>query len=349
MSRTFDLIVQAAVAPRASLAADRHLLEEVRASRAGVLRIYQLEGSVLALGRYHMAPDRLSGSGVQLMRRHSGGRAVPAGTGFTGISLVLPHRSALVGDDPLALAPAQVLNRCVRGILEACKLAGVAAFYPGRDTITVNGRIVAFVSFEVDAHGGCLFEAYLAVNRDPSCLPHLLDRVDPGGAVPAVMLTEAETTSLARELGRDVTGQELVDLLSRGYASRLDVELRPRTFTEAERRALEVTGWREFADDAWLAARRRGDLDRHASTRGQLGVIEAHLKRVGDRIGTITLAGDFIANSPAIATLQTALGGVAPHAVDDVVEGIFADPANFVLGIGPPRTLTETIVKALAG
>ena len=49
-----------------------------------------------------------------------------------------------------------------RGILEGCKLAGVPAFYPGRDFITVNRRVFAWVSFEVEPSGVLLFEAIIA-------------------------------------------------------------------------------------------------------------------------------------------------------------------------------------------
>src|SRR6185295_15498045 len=141
--------------PRETLAADAVLLRRVRETPGrGVLRVHALRDDVLALGRYHVAPATPS-SAVALWRRHGGGRVVPAGQGFVGVSLVLPHRAALVADDPLVLTPAQVLNRYVRGILGACERAGLPAIYPGRDTITVRRRIVGVVSLEVQETGAC--------------------------------------------------------------------------------------------------------------------------------------------------------------------------------------------------
>src|SRR5439155_1478387 len=126
---------------------------------------------------------------------------MPWGEGFVGLSLVLPHRAALVASDPLALAPEQVMNRYVRGILEACELSGVPALYPGRDVITVQRRILALASFEVEASGALVFEAVIANGWDFSVLPGLLDRADPEGVVKAGMLTAEDTTSLARQPG----------------------------------------------------------------------------------------------------------------------------------------------------
>src|SRR5207247_456239 len=144
-----------------------------------------------------------------------------------------------------ALAPEQAMNRYVRGILEACELSGVPSFYPGRDLITVGGRILGLVSFEVDAAGALLFEAILANGRDMSVLPGLLDAADPGGVVKAGMLTPQDTTSFPRALGRALTTEEVADRLRRGYERRLGVMFEERAFSEEEARPI-VT---EFEDD----------------------------------------------------------------------------------------------------
>ncbi len=200
-----DFIVQSEVSPALGLAADRHFMHAVqRASRTrnAVLRVYSFAGNVLTLGRYHLTPPVGTQAGrMTLVRRHTGGRALPFGEGFVGLSLVLPHRSMLFSSDPLALAPYQVINRYVRGILEGCKLVHVPAFYPGRDFITVDGRILGMVSFEADDHGALLFEAILANTRDFSLLPEFLEAADGAGLIKAEVLTPESTTCLARELG----------------------------------------------------------------------------------------------------------------------------------------------------
>ncbi len=337
---TLDLIVQPGLSPSQSLAADRRLLDEARTGQ-GALRVYDLAGEVLSLGRYHLAPEAPAGSGVDVWRRRSGGRAMPWGEGFVGLSLVLPHRGALVGSDPLALAPEQVMNRCVRGILEACELCGIPALFPGRDLITVGRRILALVSFEVEASGVLLFEAVIASGRDFSVLPGLLDRADPRGVVKAGMLTPGDTTSLARLLGRALDAAEVADRLRRGYERRLGVSFRERTLERGAAR-----------DEAgWLGQRRLGaHLDRHASAATQLGVLEAHLALAGGRIEEAMLAGDFIANSPAVERLERALHGcpAEPAAVEAMVAGVFARPENFILGVGPVETVAGTIAQALA-
>jgi lipoate-protein ligase A len=354
--RTLDFIVQPGTASGTSLAADTHFLHVVgRGSRTrlGVLRVYDFTGDVLSLGRYHLIPKQPpSRHDVRLHRRQSGGRAMPFGLGFVGMTLVLPHRSALFSDDPFALAPYQVMNRYVRGILEGCKRVGVAAFYPGRDFITVDRRVIGMVSFEVDHTGALLFEAIIANRRDFSMLPHFLDAIDERGVINAEMLTADDTTCLARELGVELSTAEVADLLRRGYEQHFNLTFAEHTLTPLEERAIEATATHEFHDDRWLRQRQlRPDMEHHASERMQLGVFEAHFSLEQNRfIKEILFAGDFVANSPAITQLEHELR-LCPaewRAIDAVASEIFARPQHFILGIGRTRSIADTICKAIA-
>jgi len=353
---TLDFIVQPRLAPATSLAADGHFLHVVgrpSRTRVGILRIYELTGDVVSLGRYHLVPNAQVQDAAQLVRRHSGGRAVAFGDGFIGLSLVLPHRSALFSDDPIALAPYQVMNRYVRGILEGCKLVNLSAFYPGRDLITVDRRVLGLVSFEVDHNGALLFEAVIANRRDFGLLPALLDRVDPGGVIKAEMLAPSDTTCLAHELRTELSIEEVAEMVRRGYERQFGLAFEPHTLSPLEQQAIEVTAAHEFHDERWLRQRReRPDLDHHGLERVQLGLFETYFSLEQERfIKDIVFAGDFIANSPAIERLEHDLR-LCPaewRAIDAVASEIFAQPENYILGIGRVRAIADTICKGLGG
>jgi len=327
--------VEPATPPAVHLAETRRAL----AARAPLLRVYALDARVLSLGRWHLVPA--GAAGVVLQRRHTGGRVVPHGTGFAGVSLVLPHRSALAGDDPLALAPEQVMNRCVRGILRGLEALGVAPFYPGRDFVTVDRRVFGLVSFETDGAGTLLFEAILGLDDDFGALPALLEAADPAGVVPAVFIARDDATSLAR-LGAPVPVAALADAIGRGYAETSGFEL-----VAAPAIAAAV------ADEdaaAWVASRRaRPGLARRAAARVQLGTLEVRLACADGRITDALVIGDVVADSPGMAALEAALRGcpAAPDAVRRVVDGVFGGTEHFVLGIGPLATLVDAIVQAI--
>jgi len=334
-----DLIVEPSTTPAASRFTDAALLARAVACGRGALRVSRLAGTVLALGRYHLAP--VGGGEVTLHRRLSGGRAWAAGEGFVQVSLTLPHRSALVSDDPLALAPEQLLNRAVRGLLGGLEAAGVSALYPGRDTVTVARRTIGLLGLEIDGQGATLIEACLGIERDQGTLPHLLDAVDPDGAVGAQMVTPDDATSLARELGGHPSFDDLAKWIRQGYESRLGVE-----FVEAD----EI-GSVAPPDDGFVRERaRRADLDRRGTTPTMLGVLEAHVGMAGDgTIGELMLAGDIIAPSGTIARLEQAVRGCPPERdrLAAVIDEVVRPPHDFILGVGPLDTIAETIVRGV--
>lgn len=332
---SLDFVVQPVVTPGESLATDRALLARAADGGGATLRVFGFAGDVVSLGRFHREPS--GASDVAVYRRLTGGRAWAAGEGFVGVALVLPHRSALAADAPEALAPEQVMNRCVRGLLGALEANGMPALYPGRDLVTVARRPIATLVLEVDARGATLFEAVLSVGRDQATLPRLLDRADPDGAVPVAMTLPGDVTSVQELTGHAPSVAEVAAWLGDGFVHRLGTPVRPAT-------TMAPTG-----DATPVAPPLRIAGARSARVSTMLGVLEVQLTLAADgTIAAVAICGDLLAPSWAIAHLEAALRGCAPAfaPVGAVVEATFADRGAFVLGIGPLQTLTEAIVRA---
>jgi len=343
-------VLQPDVTPSIGVATDRYLLGTLgRRARPGVLRVYAFPGDVLAAGRWHLAPPHVGDLGEAFVRRLTGGRALALGEGYLGISLLLPHRSALLADDPFALAPFQVPNRYVRGLMRALKQLGLPAFYPGRDLVTVNRRPIAAVSFETDDEGRLLFEAILAVDSPLSAVAQLLDRWDVAGVIKADLLALESGTSLREEIGDVPSVAELGTLVQEAFAEQFGVPVAPEPLSTLEIQAVTALAAREGR--AWNLLRQpRADLPCTGSSGIQTGVLEVHFAlEQGRFLKEICLAGDFIADSPAIASLEYRLR-LCPaerKAIARVVDGVFADAAHYLLGAGPLRVIADTIVKGL--
>jgi lipoate-protein ligase A len=347
---SLQYVLQRDVTPSVGVAADRYLLGAVgRRARPGVLRIHAFPGEVLAAGRWHLAPVSALDLGDAFVRRLTGGRALALGDGYLGLSLLLPHRSALIADDPLTLAPFQVANRYVRGLMRALKQLGLPAFYPGRDLVTVNRRPIAAVSFETDEEGRLLFEAVLAVERPLSAVAQLLDRWDSSGVIKADLLALEGGTSLREEIGESPTLEEIGVLLRDAFADQFGLTIVDEPLSALEMQAVSALAAREGR--TWNTLRQpRSDLRLCGSSGIQTGVLEAHFAlEQGRFLKEVCLAGDFIANSPAIAALEYRLRLCPAErgAIARVVDGVFADPSHYLLGVGPLRAIADTIVKGL--
>lgn len=343
-------VFQRDVAPAIGVATDRYLLGTLgRRARPGVLRVYTLPGDVLAAGRWHLAPSAATELGDAFVRRLTGGRALALGEGYLGISLLLPHRSALVADDPLALAAFQVPNRYVRGLMRALKQLGLPAFYPGRDLVTVNRRPIAAVSFETDEEGRLFFEAILAVERPLSAVAQLLDRWDTAGVIKADLLALEGGTSLREEIGETPSVEELGTLLRESFAEQFGIVVAPEPLSTLEAQAVTALASREGR--AWTLERRpRPELGLVGTSGIQTGVLEAHFSlEQGRFLKEVCLAGDFIADSPGIASLEYRLRLCPAErgAIARVVDAVLGDPVHYMLGAGPLRVIADTIVRGL--
>jgi Bacterial lipoate protein ligase C-terminus len=331
--RAVEVFAQSDLDPAVSQAQDWQLLAAAAEQAACArLRVYRLAGDVLSLGRYHLAPTADAEGRVRVHRRLGGGRVLP---------LILPHRSALVADDPLALRPEQALNRCVRALLGGLRELGVEAFYPGRDRITVDGRMLGIVSLECDRRGATAFEATLAIDDDWPCLPTLVAAVDREHVVAAEIPTPEQVTSLSAH-GASPTADTLAECMAGSLARQFGLEP-----TAASAPTIPADAAAHTA--AWIASRRRiPALGRHAVEWGQLGIFEVYLATRDGAVDDVLLAGDFIADSPSIAQLERRLRGcmLDRAAIGKVVDEVYADPRSFLLGVGSLRVVADTIARA---
>jgi lipoate-protein ligase A len=309
-------------------------------------------------GRYHglgQLSDQIQGqSHIQVARRFSGGRVVPSGDGFVHFSLILPHRSALFSDDPYHLAPFQVLNRYVRGLLHGLKSAGLDAFYPGRDFLTVQQQPIAWISFTTEDNGALLCEGGLAVQRDFSLLPYLLDRIDPNGTVSSQFFTPDQVTSVERITGKAPTLAQLARSIRNGFAQQpqlANLDCLDEALSQTEQEQITQLATCPPAAN-WLHSwPYRNDLPFHATTTTPLGVLEMRFSVTPEQtLGELQLSGDFIASPAAITMLHHSLRGCPLEytAVWEVVEQTFLQPQHYVLGLRHLRIIPETILKGYA-
>ncbi len=331
------------------LALQSFFLEAVGAGRhIPVLMTYGLAGRAVSLGRYHLYGGPETNRGIDVYRRLTGGRIVGAGQGWLGLALILPSRDSVLPQDAPGLKPEQVMNRCVRGMLAGLRDLGVDSFYPGRDAVTVARREIAVCSLETSSSGALLFEADIAINRGLEALVDDLELLDPEGALTCPMYSAETTTTLRRELGRDVSSEEVAAAIESGYEAMFG-RVGRRALTAAERAQAKRCGT-ELAASGWLTSRKSDpSLTMVGRERIQLGFAEARLAlNEAGTIERVMIAGDLIANSGGLTEFERALSGKRLDliSVSAAVAKTYADGANYILGVGDLTNLSRLIMKA---
>ena len=311
-----------------------------------MLLIFQFQGELVSLGRYHLYDGPEARGGISAYRRLTGGRIINQGAGWAGCSLILPSRTAASNQRGAKLRPDQVMNRCARGALAALRRLGIDAFYPGRDAITNGGRELAICTFEETSGGALLFELFLALEHGLDSLPREMERFDPEGNLSCQLYTADTCTTLAREMGRSPGFDELATCLEAGYGAGLG-SLRRRELTPVEIEAAR-------AHPPVMPARSPGGHIRGSSMplvarqSIQLGSMEVRMAAAGDRIERIAFYGDFIANSPGLGQFEQNLVDqrLDLMSLTAAVMQVYGDGSNYILGCGELGNLTRLILKA---
>ncbi|MBY0279520.1 hypothetical protein K2Z84_29650 [Candidatus Binatia bacterium] len=348
MPRAGALLISSSegVLPAAQRQRERALLDGAALGEMH-LHVSSLHGSVLALGAFHRTLPTSTDRTASWWRRHTGGAAVASGEGFAIVTIALPHRSALVADERLALRPEQVMNRCVRGVLAWLRRDGLDPLYPGLDAITVHRRTVARLGFTETREGPTLFQAIVACSGSFADTAALLDRLDPEGRVPIRLQARDEGTSLA-QLGRwagiptdrSALARRLADAYAATFPASIGevVELDPAV---TERLAADGS-----ADTAELA---RPEIDGSSVTEhGLLGPVAAVAQVTANRVDAVALTGDFIAPDWAVVELAERIvrGARDADAVRSTVRAVFDGNRAYLLGLAP-AALERLLVRAI--
>ena len=341
-----DVILAPAIASDDLLGLELHFLDAIASRQtAPVLLIYASPGRSISIGRYHLYCGPVERDGINVTRRLTGGRVVGAGQGWLGLALILPTRTALLKETVTRLKPDQIMNRYARGLLSAMRAIGIDCFYPGRDAITFEQREIAMCTFETNAAGAMLFEVSIAHNRGMEEVVHDLERIDPDGALSCRMYDSASATKVVREIARDISFDELANAIASGYRDSLG-ETRRRELSAIETAQAQHRG-KALATSNWLVGPTMApSLKLKNRVASQLGAIDAAVALNSDKtIEAVRISGDFIANSPAIAELESELRGrtLDLPSISQAVTTTFGHNDNFFLGAGELSNLVHLI------
>jgi len=285
-------------------------------------------GEVLSLGAFQHRPAT---TGDPLWSRSTGGRTAPAGEGFLLLTLALPHRAALVDERRLALAPEQVMNRCVRGVLRALRTLGVDATYPGLDLLTHRRRALATLAF-TEFDGPTIFQAILAATTPLSTGASLLDRLDPGGIVSTDLPGPDDAATLVDLAGAHIAPElappRFADRAAAGYAGEFGID--PQVLDEDVTEVLADAY--SQADEFVAPPRPSGDMVR---AHGLLGPVEAWSHVDGHRLTAFTVTGNFIAPAATPAALGQALYGCPadPDEMERRITAFLDRDTHYFLGL----------------
>lgn len=218
------------------------------------LRFYMWKPSAVTLGYFQSVEDEVNLEaakryGVYVNRRISGGGAVlNSSTGEITYSIVTAE------DDPRVSTDVTESYRYLcHGIVEGLALLGVEAEFKPINDIIVGGRKISG-NAQIRRYGAVLHHGTILVDFDAREMFSVLKISKEKLSDKMIRQAEERVTTIRRELGRQISFEEVREALERGFAKALGVELVRGGLSDHEREL--VNKFREkYASREWIYRR----------------------------------------------------------------------------------------------
>jgi lipoate-protein ligase A len=331
-------------------------VDETLAARVGrglsppTLRLYTYRSHCALVGRFQAIEHEVhlpycERHGIDVCRRPTGGGAIIMGSGQLGIALVVPGRDSTALSRPRAL-----LARFSEGLSLGLSALGIRASFRGKNDLEVRGRKLAGLGLCRHPAGGLLFHASLLVDLDVPLMLRVL-------RIPIEKLTgkeistvAARTSTVRRELGREIGMDEVRAPIAAGFTAAFDVALHPGVLSTEERDAAAVLERDRYCSPEWVFQSSPLN-ERTGAARVQTpgGILDFRVALSGGMMKAVSIRGDFIAGEEAVAGLEAQLRWhpVEPDAVMETVRKVLGE-TSFGFGAVPAESLASAIVAAAA-
>lgn len=162
-------------------------------------------------------------------------------------------------------------------------------------------------------------------------------------------MVSARTTDVQRELGWEISLDEVRQCVAEGYAAAFDVTLVPGDFTVEERQYIVALEKEKYQSQEWIYQTTVvPDTFGAAKIKTPAGLIDIRASLAGRIVKAIFIGGDFFASENAIADLESSLRWHSSErsALATTLEKVYSRRLPELNGI-PLEALTITIQRAV--
>jgi lipoate-protein ligase A len=234
------------------LATDEYLTRNLTASPySHTLRLYTYGERCALVGKYQEVSSEINvghckAQGITINRRPTGGGAIIMGRGQLGVAIALP-----LSEDFSLLKLSIVLERYSRGILLGLGRLGIRAGFKPRNDVLVRNKKIAGLAFATIGEAG-LFHASLLVDLDEEFMEGAL-RIPPS--------KKTSLTTATRELGREVSTEEIRQAVKEGYQEAFGFEPVSETLSHEEMRAIRSLEESRYRNPVWVLGQEGGHAE----------------------------------------------------------------------------------------
>jgi len=272
----------------------------------------------------------MESTGVEVVRRPSGGGAIFTDRGTLQVSVILPYEGVV---DSKAVQK-EWLARPIIDALESC---GVSASFEGRNDIKIDGDKVSGMAQHIQG-GYICSHCSLLYRTDLKKLASCLSADESKFSTKAVASARLPVANISEHIP-DEDFPKFFTALSDKYSR--EGELESRGFARDEHAEINSIVWEKFLNPEWLFGREPAFTFTNEK-RFPGGTIEVFLDVKGGVIRDAKLSGDFLSLQP-VSELEAGLVG-AKHRADALSEILDAIDVRSYLGSLDTPELLEVLL-----
>ncbi len=349
------LITDDAVSASFGLAADECLASRVGAGESQpTLRLYTYRSHCALVGRFQNLENEVhraycEANGIALNRRPTGGGAIIMGADQLGVALALPGRGALGEALSTYSRARELMAQFSAGVVNGLQTLGVEASFRRKNDIEVKGRKIVGLGIYRARSGGLLFHASLLVGLDLPLMLRVLQTPFEKISDKEIATVADRVTTVRREIGREISMDEVRARVAEGYAAAFGVLLTPGDFSTGERAVITALECERYLTNAWVFQTTAvPDAMGAAKIKTLSGLIDVRVTLAGSILKAAFIGGDFFAGEGAVAEVEASLRwhSADPEAVTRTLARAYAARAADLAAL-PLDALTSALHQAL--
>jgi lipoate-protein ligase A len=268
--------------------------------------------------------------GIQIVRRANAGGAVYHDVGSFCYSAFFPRRL-------FPHSQGELYRLFARPIILTCADYGLGAHFKGRNDVLI-GRRKIYGSAQITWYDTFVQSGTFLVNMDFDVMDRALTPPPLKFAGKSAKSVKDRVTSLGRELGREISVDEVMSRFTRHFCEALDVELLPGDLSaEEDRLALELLRVKYGTDEWNMGSQQSYDVTVAAKATEGIVLLSANMS--GSAIQEARIRGDFLGtDQETVEALQRTLIGCR---LDEAQARVQAS--------GLPPEMKATLIQLLGG
>jgi lipoate-protein ligase A len=303
------LICDDGVTDSFGLAADEAVARRVvEGTSPPTLRLYTYRSHAALAGRFQTIEHEIHTAycrdhTIAINRRPTGGGAILMGEDQLGIALAVPGRAQDTYHRARELM--QVFSGGLAGGLRAL---GIEASFRRKNDLEVRGRKIAGLGMYRSLSGGLLFHASLLLDMNVPLMLQVLKTPFEKISDKEILTVEGRITTIAREMGRAITLDELRDVVAHGYACALQSTFGRGEFSSGEQAEIAELERSKYRNPDWVFQ----SMPLHegvgtARVKTPAGLLDISVSLAGETLKAVHVRGDFFANENAVADVEASL------------------------------------------